>query len=54
MYCSLRFFVDQTPDLTKAQNILRIFELVESVLEIPFDYIQYSVFNPDKDDLLIQ
>ena len=53
MYCSLRFFVDQTPDLAKAQNILRIFEVAKSVLEIPFDYISYTLFDPDKDDLLI-
>lgn len=53
MYCSLRFYVDETPDLTKSQNILCIFELFESVLEIKYDCILHMLFNPDKDDLLI-
>ena len=53
MYCSLRFFVDKTPDLTKAQNILDIFELFEHTLRVSYDYILYTVFDPDKDDPLI-
>lgn len=53
MYCSLRFYIDETPDLTKAQNILGIFELFENVFGISYDYVLYTLFDPDKDSIFV-
>jgi len=53
MYCSLRIYVDKTSHSISAKNILNLFELFSKTLEWTYDYISYILFDPDKDETLI-
>ena len=53
MYCSLRFFIDKPPDLLDAHTILCVFELISVKLGIEYDYIQHTLFDPEKDCTII-
>lgn len=53
MYGSIRIFVDKTPEWIGAQNILGVFELFADALGKTYDFISYTLFDPDKDCALI-
>lgn len=53
MYCSLRFFIDKTPNLLEAHNILCVFKLISDELGIPYDYILHTLFDPEIDRTVV-
>lgn len=53
MYCSLRVYVDKTSDLVSTKNILYLFQLFANTLGLSYDYISYTLFDPENDCMLI-
>ena len=53
MYCSFRFYIDISPELINSHRLLNVFELFSNVLGKKYDYISYMLFDPDKNDALI-
>lgn len=53
MYCSLRYYVDTIPTDNLPEQVLHVFELFSSELEISYDHISYLLFNPDADEVLV-
>ena len=52
MYYVMHFYIDKTPDLTDTSNILRMTDVFQSEFGMTFDYINYSVLNPDGNGFL--
>ena len=50
MYCSLRLFIDKTPDLTENSNFLKVVELCSNFSNKSLDYITCFVCKEDDDD----
>ena len=53
MYCSLRYYIADTPSLTNPHTLLKLFEIFAHTSHIPYDFISYTLFDPDRDTTLI-
>lgn len=53
MYCSLRFYIDKTPDLTSALPFLALVKFISETINYPIDYLGYVLLDPNSDNYLI-
>lgn len=53
MYCSLRLFIDKTPDLSDSSNFLNVVELCSNFCNKSIDYLTCYACNVDSDEMMM-
>ena len=53
MYGSLRLFIEKTPDAVGAETIVSLMDVLSAELGIPYDFIQYTLPDPDSNRDLV-
>ena len=53
MFKTLRLYLDKIPETVDASSVLEVFRVFEKVLGVKYHHIEHMLWNPDKDEMII-